>query len=244
MTVQGCGERQVQSRIRVGVVADHPLVRQGLNQALGAAARLAVVAEGGTADDAIAMANGAALDILLLEIEIPGNGIVAARAISRTKCDTKVIILTASDEEEPVIDALRAGAQGYILKDVTGADLIGAIESVHRGAPYITPALASRLVSHLATCHGTLLAKRDMVRLSPRERQVLSHLSEGLTSREMASQLGVSVKTIKKHKTLLFSKLGVRNRVEAAALLRDGSAAHAVSMNALRRPARARASGA
>jgi two-component system, NarL family, nitrate/nitrite response regulator NarL len=234
----------VHSRIRVGIVADHPLFREGLTRALGATAHLAVVAEGGTADDALAMASDAAPDILLLEIEIPGNGIVAARAISQTKCRTKVVILTASDEEELVIDALRAGAQGYILKDVTGADLIGAIESVHRGAPYITPTLASRLISHLATRHGTLLANRDFAGLSPRERQVLSHLSEGLTSREMASRLGVSVKTIKQHKTLLFSKMGVRNRVEAAARLRHSDAAHGVGTSALRSPARARASGA
>ena len=207
------------SCIRIGLVADHPLFREGLAEALGASANLTIVAQGRTADDALRMATDATLDILLLEIEIPGNGIDAVRAIRGAKCKVSVVIVTALDNEELVIEALRAGAQGYILKNVTGADLICAIEFIHRGEPHVTPALASRLLSRLVTRRDTLF--RDLIGLTSRERQVLSHVSRGLTNREIALQLGISIKTVKQHTMVLFSKMGVRNRVEATVMLRN-----------------------
>ena len=209
------------SCIRIGLVADHPLFREGLTEALGASANLTIVAQGRTADDALRMATDATLDILLLEIEISGNGIDAVRAIRGAKCKVNVVILTAFDNEELVIEALRAGAQGYILKNVTGADLIRAIEFIHRGEPHVTPALASRILSRLVTRRDALFANRDLIGLTSRERQVLSHLSRGLTNREIALQLGISIKTVKQHTMVVFSKMGVRNRVEATAALRN-----------------------
>jgi DNA-binding NarL/FixJ family response regulator len=165
--------------IRIGLVAIHPLFRVGLANAIGASQNLTVVTEGETAEDAFRIAKRMTLDILLLEIEMPGMGVDAIRLIARAKCNAKVIVLTALCDEVLLIGALRAGAKGYLLKDVTGAELRRAIESVHGGEPQITPALATRALS--------LLAARDAgpVELSGREWEVLTYLSEGLTNSEI-----------------------------------------------------------
>jgi two-component system, NarL family, nitrate/nitrite response regulator NarL len=208
--------------IRIGLVTGHPMFCEGLTHAIGASANLSVVAQGENAADAFRIAEDASLDILLLEIEIPGVGVDALGSIFRAKCKARVIVLTALDDEALLIDALRAGARGYLLKDITGADLIYAIECVHRGQPQITPALAARALSSLATRHATL-PDRKLGQLTARELQVLTYLSQGLTNREIGLKLGINVKTVKHHTVLLFAKLGVRNRVEAASTLRNGA---------------------
>lgn len=208
--------------IRVGLITDHPIFCAGFTKAIGACANLAVVAEGRTAADALRIAKDAMLDILFLEIEIPGIGIDGVRAICQAKCNTKVIVLTALDDEVLAVDVLGAGAQGYLLKELTGADLIRAIESAHRGELQITPALASRALSHLVKRRATLFS-RDLVALTDRERELLSCLSQGLTNREIGLKLGINVKTVKYHAGRLFAKMGVRNRVEATTVLCNAS---------------------
>jgi two-component system, NarL family, nitrate/nitrite response regulator NarL len=215
----------VKDAIRVGLVDDHPLYRTGVVQALHKTRNIRIVTEGGKLQDAIAMAADPALDILLLEIGVAGQGIETARAVSQFGPHAKLVILTASDNEDLLVQALKAGAQGFILKDVTGAELASAIEAVHRGQPYISPALASRLVSRIATAaNGSMALAAEQtpsrVDLTSREREVLDCLSQGLTNREIALHLGISIKTIKQHTMLLFSKLKVRNRVEAIIALR------------------------
>jgi len=209
------------SSIRIGLVSDQPIFRTGLTEALEASDTFAVVAHGETAEDAFRMATDATLDILLLEIGIPGIGTGAVRAICGARPGTKVVVLTAVDDEAAIIDALRLGARGYILKEVTGADLRHALQAVHRGQYYVTPALLSRVLPHLLTRNESQIVARDLNGLTSRERQVLSCLSQGLTNQEIAVTLGLSVKTVKQHTTLLFAKLGVRNRVEATAVLHD-----------------------
>jgi two-component system nitrate/nitrite response regulator NarL len=209
--------RGVRTPIRIGLVAIHPLFRVGVTRAIGASENLTIAAQGETAEDAFRIAQKVNLDILLLEIEVPGMGVDEIRFIAREKCNAKVIVLTASSDEAQLIHALRAGAMGYLLKDVTGADLIRAIECVHRGEPHITPALAMRALGHLTT------QRDELVQLSTREQEVLTYLSQGLTNREIGSKLGLHIKTVKYHTVLLFAKLGVRNRVEAAAKLRKGA---------------------
>jgi two-component system nitrate/nitrite response regulator NarL len=218
----------MRNSIRIGLVTDQPIFRTGLTEALRVFADLAVVAHGETAEDAFRMATDATLDILLLEIEIAGVGIDVVGAICRAECGAKVVVLTAVDNEIVMIDALRLGARGYILKEVTGADLRRAIESVHRGEYYVTPALVSRVLPRLLRQNEAQFS-RDIKGLTPRERQVLSCLCQGLTNREIALTLGLSVKTVKQHTTLLFAKMGVRNRVEATAVLdsADFPAVHA-----------------
>jgi two-component system, NarL family, nitrate/nitrite response regulator NarL len=212
------------SSIRIGLVSDQPIFRTGLSEALRVSENFAVVAHGQTAEDAYRMAADASLDILLLEIEIPGIGTGAVRAICGAKPGTKVVVLTAVDSEGAIIDALRLGARGYILKEITGADLRHALEAVHGGQYYVTPTLLSRVLPHLLTRNEAPIVTRDLNGLTARERQVLGGLCRGLTNQEIAAALGLSVKTVKQHTTLLFAKLGVRNRVEATAALHDADA--------------------
>lgn len=212
------------SSIRIGLVTDQPMFRTGLTEALNTSETLAVVSHGQTAEDAFRMATDATLDILLLEIEIPGIGTNAVKAICRAGPGTKVVVLTAVDDEVAIVDALRLGARGYILKEVTGVDLRRALEAVYQGQYYITPTLLSRVLPHLLTRNEPQNVSRDLNGLTSRERQVLSALCRGLTNQEIATTLGLSVKTVKQHTTLLFAKLGVRNRVEATAVLHKGDA--------------------
>ena len=209
--------------IRIGVVDDDPIFRAGVIHTLRASPNLALVAEGGTAVQARKMAAGNTLDILLLATEIGGNTLGIAREISQMNSKVKVVVLTASDNADLVPNAIRAGARGYILKDVSKIDLIHAIESIYRGERYITPSLASRLLWGLIAQGPALLANQksnDLIRLTSRERQVLGLLSEGLSNQEIALKLRISVLTIKKFTNLIYSKMGVRNRMEAIAALR------------------------
>lgn len=134
-------------RIRIGLVDYQPIFRRGVVLALNASANLTVVTEGGTAADALRMASGTSLDILLLGVEMPENAIATSWAIRQMKSEAKVLILAPNDDDELVVDALRAGAHGCILREVEGVDLIRAIEVIHRREFQIMPARASRLLS-------------------------------------------------------------------------------------------------
>jgi two-component system, NarL family, nitrate/nitrite response regulator NarL len=135
------------NRIRIGVVDDDPIFRIGVVHALQASTNLDLVAEGATTHDALRMAADNKLDILLLAIELRGNSVEIARAIRHTGSKVRVVILTSSDDAKRATDAIRVGVQGYILKNVSGADLICAIDSIHRGETQITPALAWHLMT-------------------------------------------------------------------------------------------------
>jgi DNA-binding NarL/FixJ family response regulator len=201
-------------RINVAVIDGHPLFRQGLaNAVLGS--RLVVVAEGATADDARRAVQKGKPDILLLDIGVAGDGIGAAEDVLRARPTVKVVILTASDDEEDVADVLRIGVHGYILKDVSGPDLVSALEAIHRGEPYITPALASRLLMQNKGRWSLPARKTEERGLAPRDEQILGHLAKGLTNEEIARSLGVNVRTVKHYLTQVFRKMRVRNRVEA-----------------------------
>ncbi len=200
-------------RIKVAVVDAHPLYRHGLANAL-AGSRLVIVAEGGTAEDTCRAVQKGKADILLLDIAVPGDGMGAAQLALRLRSGLKVVVLTASDDEEDVADALRMGVHGYILKEVSGPELVSAIEAIHRGEPYVTPALASRL---LMRSKGRPLApsRADDVGLTARDKRILGYLAKGLTNREIARSLGMNVRTVKHYLTQVFRKMRVRNRVEA-----------------------------
>jgi len=203
----------VAERIKVAVVDGQPLYRQGLANAI-VGSRLVVVAEGGTADDAHRAVQKTKPDILLLDIGVPGDGIGAAEEILRIRPNMKVVVLTASEDEEDVAGALRAGVHGYILKDVSGPELVSAIEAIHRGEPYITPALASRLLMQNMGRSISVQTTQD-VGLTLRDKQILGYLAKGLTNQEIARSLGMNVRTIKHYLTQVFRKMRVRNRVEA-----------------------------
>ena len=202
--------------IRVAVVDPYPIFREAVVQTITRCEDLALVAEGATAGEARAAVRELEPDILLIDISIPEEGIEAAVGIARGGSTCKLVVLTALDDVMSVSKALAAGVKGYILKGVSGTELVAAIKSIHRGLPFVTPELASRLLTDAKG--GALLPMREaklQAALSYREQQILAHVSNGLTNKEIADRLGLTVGTIKHYVTQLFKKMNVRNRLEA-----------------------------
>ena len=207
-------------RIRIGVVDEHPLFRQGVVRTIERHPRMVVVAEGGSANDARKIAAQTELHILLLGMR--GGDLAVAREVLAAQARLRVVILTASDDEEHLSEAIRAGASGYILKGVSAIELLRAMDVIHRGEPYITPSLASRVLMQLKI-EPVLAVSADAteerrIALTRREQQVLGHVTQGLTNMEIAAELGVSITAIKHSMSNVFRKIRVRNRVEAVSV--------------------------
>ena len=196
-------------KIRIGVVDVYPIFRDGVVQAIARAENLTVVAAGGTADEARRLAWRC--DVLLLEPAVPGSIDLAKEILENT--NTKVVFLSARVDEEHAKDALHLGVHGYLIKEVTGTELVSALRAVHSGARQLPSDLAWRLL-------GPTEARSKPKPVQPlgiREQQVLDHTSKGLTNAQVAGLLGLSVSSIKRYKTKLFRRIGVRNRLEALA---------------------------
>ncbi len=203
------------SCIRIAVVERDPIYRIGIVEACKASERMIVVAQGATADDAVRICAEASPDVIFLSIRIQGGGISATRAISATNHGIKIIILTSLEGENYVRSALQAGANAYVLKSITGPQLIETVHAVRRGETLVSPTLAARLLNG-ASDAGDLVS-----RLTSREMQVLRGVARGLTNKEVARELGLREKTVKQYMSILMEKLKVRNRVEAAILARQ-----------------------
>lgn len=208
-------------RIRVAVVDDHPLFRDGVSQVFGESDELDLVAMGATCDEAIKIVKEVKPDILLLDIQLPGCGITAARLISESRCKTKVIMLTASENEEDVSAALEAGASGYVLKGISGRDLVRTVRAVQNGDTYVTPDLAARMLKSIHRRSSQSKPENTAFVLTPREEDILECVAVGQTNKEIAIQLNISEKTVKHYMTTIMHKLQVRNRVEAALMARQ-----------------------
>jgi DNA-binding NarL/FixJ family response regulator len=204
--------------LRIAVVDDHPLFREGIVHTLRSAHALDIVGEGASAQDAIQIAEKERPDILLIDISMPGGGIEATRSIVRTSPFIKIIVLTISEREDDVTKALEAGAKGYILKGTSGSDLVETLLAVSRGDSYVTPTLAARLLSHATRQEPTRAP--SLPELTEREAEILAQVARGLTNKEIARALTLSEKTVKHHMTNIMQKLQVRNRVEAAMIFR------------------------
>jgi two-component system, NarL family, nitrate/nitrite response regulator NarL len=202
--------------IRIAVIDPYPIFREGIVRTLARSAHFAVVAEGETTGDAFGALQNNAPDILTIDISAVEHGIHDMQRICRDWPSCKVAILTAVDDALSVFNALAIGVRGYILKGVSGSELIEALEAIHAGQPFVTAELASRLL--MDAKGGPLLPLRGAevyATLSSREQQVLAHISKGRTNREIAEELGVTVKTIKYYLTQVFKKLKVTNRMQA-----------------------------
>ncbi|WPN33050.1 response regulator transcription factor [Pseudomonas sp. P5_109] len=202
--------------IRIGIVDDHPMLREGVANTLRKRADLQVVEQGANAQDAKDIATRVRPDVMLMDVNMPGDVFAAVRFISTELSEVKVLMLTVSESEDDAFLAMEAGARGYVLKGVSGPDLVQAIRSVAKGETYITPDFANKLLSNIKK-HEAETHKCD---LTHREEEVIREVSKGLTNREVASKLLISEKTVKHHMGCVMQKLNARNRVEAVTALR------------------------
>jgi DNA-binding NarL/FixJ family response regulator len=204
--------------IRVVVADDQALVRGGFRAILAANQDIDVIAEAGTGREAVDLVTRAAPDVALLDIRMPEmDGIEATRRIIAAGADTRILILTTFDVDQHVYDAFRAGATGFLLKTVSPEDLVTAVRAAHAGDALLAPTITRRLVERFAATpqpgnHPQLQA------LTERERDVLQLIAQGLSNDEISGQLFVSAGTVKTHVSRIFSKLGLRDRVQAVVL--------------------------
>ncbi|GIJ46940.1 DNA-binding response regulator [Virgisporangium aliadipatigenens] len=195
--------------IRVLVVDDHPVVRQGLRTFLDLQEDITVVGEAGDGDAAVATAAETAPDVILLDLRMPGaDGLAALRGLRERDTRPRVLVVTSFTDPTAVLPALRAGAAGYVYKDVDPPALAAAIRAVHSGHVLMHPDVAKQLAEGEGTQAGG--------RLTPRERDVLAELARGGSNREIARALNMSEKTVKTHVSAIFAKLGVADRTQAA----------------------------
>jgi two-component system, NarL family, nitrate/nitrite response regulator NarL len=212
-------------RLRVAIVDDHPMFRDGVAVTLAADPAIELVGQGSSAENAIQIAQDILPDVLLLDISLPGGGIQATREIARLFPYIKVIMLTASENEEHVSGALEAGARGYILKGIGAAELLRTVHAVHQGESYVSPQLAARLLTTMRTRPVTPAVEDPLPSLTRREEQILDAVANGKTNKEVAKILDISEKTVKHYMTNIMHKLQVRNRVEAALMAKKKSLA-------------------
>jgi DNA-binding NarL/FixJ family response regulator len=196
--------------IRVLVADDHAIVRTGIRHVLESEPGFAVVAEAATGAEALELAGSLHPDVAVLDISMPGeSGLRVAAELRQRSPDTRVLILSMHDNTEYVLESLRAGAHGYLLKDSAATELRGAIRAVRRGESYFSPAVAGKL-SAVVRGDAAASAAGALAQLTARERQVLVGVAQGHTNREIAQQLGISHRTVESHRESLMKKLGVR----------------------------------
>jgi two-component system response regulator NreC len=199
--------------IRVLVVDDHEVVRAGLRMLLEAEDDMVIVGECGTAEEAIAAVKRLDPDVVLMDIVMPGmSGISATRQIKASCPDTNVLALSVHEDEQYFFEMLLAGASGYVPKRAAPDDLLSAIRSVNRGQAFLYPSLATLLVHDFVERAVPNVGGENP--LTPREREVLELISEGLTNREIAERLVISVKTVDRHRENIMRKLNLHNRVQ------------------------------
>jgi two-component system nitrate/nitrite response regulator NarL len=206
----------VSQPMRIVVVDPHPIFRQGVIRTIARSQCMECVGEGTTVEDARQLADEQHPDILILDIAIEKGRTVVTEIVKR---GIKCVALTTLDDVLTVSSVLASGANGYILKGVSGLELIGALKTINDGAPYVTAELAARLL-----IGKTLLPQRVAKvqgALSYREQQLLDHITKGYTNQEIANKLGLTVGTTKVYLTQLFKKMHVRNRLQAVIAARN-----------------------
>ncbi len=211
----------MKKNIQVVVVDDHPLYREGVVRTLSESSGIGVAGEGASADDAILLARKHKPDVALLDISMPGDGIEAAKAISEEIPEIKIVMLTVSENDIDVMNALKNGAKGYALKGIGGAELAAIVHTIASGGTYVSPALAANL---LVAMQEPISSKRDddvFAILTKREEEILRLVADGNSNKEAGKALGLQEKTVKHYMTNILQKLQVRNRVEAAVLAKS-----------------------
>lgn len=209
-------------QIRIVIADDHPLYREGVARSLMEDAGLSVVGQAQDAPSAVELTRRLSPDLLLLDISMPGGGGLAALREVRALPEPPVIaMLTASEEDDEVMQALKAGALGYVLKGVGARDLIGIVKDLARGQSYVSPVLAARLLAAMRDGGAAARQANPLADLSKREEDILRLVAEGRSNKEIGLSLDLQEKTVKHYMTSILQKLHLRNRVEAAVLARE-----------------------
>jgi NarL family two-component system response regulator LiaR len=202
-----------EGKIRVVIVDDHVLVRSGLEVVLGMFDDIELVGQAGDGEDAIRLCEELRPDVVLMDLVMPGtSGIEATRRVLATCPDTKVVALTSFTEEDLIGETLRAGAIGYLMKNVSADQLADAVRNAHAGRSTLAPEAADALVRSVSA------PQQGSDSLTAREQQVLKLMADGLTNADIAERLVIGVATVKTHVSSIISKLGVSTRTEATAI--------------------------
>jgi DNA-binding NarL/FixJ family response regulator len=212
-------DKKREKPLRILVVDDHEVVRQGLTALLGRRDEFQVVAEAGTLSEALAATRRFVPDLVVMDVRLPdGSGIEACREIRSEYPDIKVVMLTSYPDEEAVLSAIIAGASGYLLKQVRGRDLVAALEAVGRGDSLLDPAVTERVLERVRRV-ASGGERDDLADLTAQERKILMLVADGKTNKEIASEVFLSDKTVKNYVSSILAKLNLQRRAQAAAFV-------------------------
>ena len=213
--------------IRIAVLDDHPLFREGVTRSLNEFDDFQVVGAGSTRDDALRIVQDQRPDVLILDISMPGGGLIAAAEILTRDPLQKIVLLTVSEASDDVTYALRSGAKGYVLKGVGTTELAEILRIIASGESYVSPTLSARLLSNWSNLEEKI---DPIATLSDREKEILALVAGGLSNKRVALRLDLQEKTVKHHMTRILAKLKVGNRTEAAVMLRDALGAQGLKI--------------
>jgi DNA-binding NarL/FixJ family response regulator len=205
--------------MRVLIVDDHPVTRDGLRTALGMAEDIEVAGEASSGEEAVNVVEEVRPDVVFMDVRMPGmNGIQATRMIRERHPETKVVLFTIDESRASVAEAIQAGVSGYLLKDASVGELINAARQAMQGKAVIHPSLTQAFIEEVQ-----LVDRPPEAPLSPREIEILQKIAYGSTTKEVADQLGISFHTVKTHLERIFEKLGANDRAQAVAIaIRQG----------------------
>jgi len=202
------------NRIRVMLVDDHTLFREGLRMLLESHERFEVVGEASSAHQAVEVAHQCDPDVIVMDIAMEGNGLVATRQLQKDMPQARVLVLTMHGGDEYFFKALEAGALGYVLKEAAATDLLAAIQAVATGGIFLHPSLAKRLVGDYLIRVSGGEEHASYEKLTPREKEIVTLVAQGLTSQEIAERLSVSISTVQTHRAHVMEKLNLNRRSE------------------------------
>ena len=205
-------------KIRLAIVDDHSIFREGMLSVLSTELDIEIVGQGANAEDAVRLAREFLPDIIFLDISMPGGGLNAAQLIVESYPVVKIIILTGSEGESHVMTALKTGARAYVLKGVAARELVNILHMVQAGEIYVTPTLAANLLSEMTTASRNEPSESTFEKLTEREHEILALIAAGTSNKEIGLQLHLTEKTVKHYVTNILQKLQVHNRVQAAIL--------------------------